>query len=350
MTSSRPAIDLLSRLVATPSISRSEGDTATLLADELTGRGFIVERHGNNVLARRAPHDPALPVVMLNSHHDTVKPSAGYTRDPFTPTIEDGRLYGLGSNDAGGSVVAMVEAFTRLRDTQLPYNLILAISAEEECSGAEGMRRLLREIEPVDMAIVGEPTSLNPAIAERGLMVLDCETVGKSGHAARGEGINALYRAIDDINRVREMKFERTSATLGDISRTVTMIDCGSMHNVVPDRCHWVVDVRPTDAYTNAETLQIIRNTLSPHTTATPRSLHLQASAIDLSHPLAVATLACGGQPYNSPTMSDMALMPFPSIKIGPGDSARSHTADEYIDLADIDRAIDTYINILLQL
>lgn len=349
MNSTDTYINLLQRLVATPSLSRTEDATADIIGLFLTEHGVTdVRRIANNVVAFRDDHDPARPTLMLNSHHDTVKPNAAYTRDPFTPTIEDGRLYGLGSNDAGASVVSLTAAFLQTLDLALPFNIVLAISAEEECSGENGMRRLLNEIGNIDMAIVGEPTSLHCAVGERGLLVLDCITHGVSGHAARNTGVNALYLALDDISKLRSMHFDRRSEILGDIGINVTMIEAGTQHNVIPPQCHYVVDVRTTDAYTNLQTLQLIRENLCAD--VTPRSTHLSASAISPSHQLVKAIDALGIKKVLSPTMSDMALMPFPSIKIGPGDSDRSHTADEYVNLDDIPRAIVTYINIIKSL
>ncbi|MCM1449520.1 MAG: M20/M25/M40 family metallo-hydrolase [Clostridiales bacterium] len=339
-------ISLLEQLIATPSISRDEAATATILEQFLSSHGVgEIKRIGNNIIAYRTDYDMSRPTLMLNSHHDTVRPNKGYTRDPFTPSIEAGRLYGLGSNDAGASLVSLMAAFIETQLLKLPFNIVLALSAEEECSGANGMKRIVNEIDCIDMAIVGEPTSLQCAIGERGLLVLDCVTTGESGHAARNTGVNALYKAVDDINKLRSLKFDRQSATLGDITLNVTMIEAGSQHNVIPDECKYVVDVRTTDAYTNLETLQIIRDTVTAE--VTPRSTHLSASAIDSSHPLVQTIDRLGITKVLSPTMSDMALMPFPSIKIGPGDSCRSHTADEYVMIDDIRRAIDLYINII---
>lgn len=339
-------IALLSSLIATPSVSRQEADTAAIIHSWLTDHGIESERIANNIIARAAAFDPTKPTLMLNSHHDTVKPNAGYTRDPFTPTIENGRLYGLGSNDAGASVVSLIATFKNLQDTTLPFNLILAISAEEECSGENGMRLLLKSIGKVDMAIVGEPTGLKCAVGERGLLVLDCISHGVSGHAARSEGVNALYKAIDDINRLRALKFDRTSRLMGDININVTQINAGTQHNVIPAECRFVIDVRTTDAYSNEETLDIINRAIDAD--VIPRSTHLRASAIDDNHRLIKAVESLGIEKFLSPTMSDMALMPFPTIKIGPGDSARSHTADEYIEIQEIENAVKLYTKLIL--
>lgn len=335
------AIALLQTLVAAPSPSRDEGRTADLLFAHLTERGAAPQRLHNNVWARGAHFDPARPTLLLNSHHDTVRPAAGYTRDPYAPTIEAGRLYGLGSNDAGASAVSLVQTFLHFRDRELPFNLLLALSAEEECSGERGMRALLPQLGHIDMGLVGEPTAMRAAVGERGLVVLDCTAHGRSGHAARNEGINALYLATDDIVRLRTMRFDRQSALLGPIGIAVTQIEAGTQHNVVPDTCRFVVDIRTTDAYTNEETVELLRAALSSE--CTPRSTRIRASALDAEHPLARAAAACGIASFVSPTTSDMALMPFPTLKMGPGDSARSHTADEYVLLDEIEAGIAGY-------
>lgn len=340
-----PYIDLLASLVATPSTSRQEEGTAALLQTWLSGHGLSVRRIANNIVAMPGCFDSSKPTLMLNSHHDTVRPNSGYTRNPYAPAIEGDCLYGLGSNDAGASAVALIATFLSLKDYEMPFNLILALSAEEECSGINGMRLLLKEIGPVDMAIVGEPTQMRCAVGERGLLVLDCISHGVSGHAARREGVNALYKAIDDINRLRNLSFERISPLMGDININVTMIEAGIQHNVIPSECRYVVDVRTTDAYTNEETLAIIQNTVDAD--VIPRSTHIRASAIDSRHPLVEAADRLGIEKFLSPTTSDMALMPFPSIKIGPGDSARSHSADEYIRISEIEQAIDIYLNLI---
>lgn len=347
------AIALLSKLIATPSVSRQEQRTADIVVRWLTERGAEPRRHHNNVWAIAGEFDSRRPTLLLNSHHDTVKPASGYTRDPFTPALEDGRLYGLGSNDAGGAAVALCCVFDTLKNEQLPFNLVLAITAEEEVTGEKGMRAMLPELQRhgiiPDMAIVGEPTSMQPAVGERGLVVLDCVARGVSGHAARGEGVNAIYNALDDIGRLRSMKFERQSEILGPISVTVTQISAGKQHNVVPDRCEFVVDVRTTDVYSNEETVRLIREAITSD--ATPRSIRLSASVIDRHHPLVEACVSLGLKPFVSPTMSDMAVMHgFPTLKIGPGESSRSHTADEYIEVSEIENGIKTYLDIIKNL
>ncbi len=345
-------IELLRQMIATPSHSREEDGTATLIFDYLDGLGNKPERFRNNVMAVSPDYDPSRPTLLLNSHHDTVRPAASYTRDPYSPDIEGDRLYGLGSNDAGASAVSLITAFTALRNTPLPVNLVLAITAEEEVGGENGMRAVLPYLEDkgirIDMAIVGEPTGMQPAVAERGLVVLDCETTGVTGHAARGEGINAIYRAMDDIERVRGFVPAIESAILGPIGINITQIEAGWQHNAIPDRCKWVVDIRTTDAYTNEETVEMIRTAVSSHTTVTPRSTRVRASVIALDHPLVKAAMSNGGHPFVSPTTSDMSLMyHFPSLKIGPGESSRSHSADEYIKLPEISDAIEKYTKII---
>lgn len=344
------AIALLERLIAAPSLSRDEGRTADILSAWLDVQGVEHGRCHNNVWALSANYDPAKPTLMLNSHHDTVKPSPAYTFDPFTPQRRDGKICGLGSNDAGASLVSLATVFCALRSEELPFNLLLAMTAEEEVSGEKGMRAFLPEMQgrgiKIDMALVGEPTSMQPAVAERGLVVLDCTAHGVAGHAARNEGVNAIYKAMDDIDALRNLKFERVSPTLGDIKVSVTQIQAGRQHNVVPDECTFVVDVRTTDAYTNEETIGIIRSVMEAD--AQPRSTRLRASVIDREHPLVRAAVAMGKKPFVSPTMSDMALMNgFPSLKMGPGESARSHTADEFVLESEIADGIATYIQLI---
>lgn len=343
------AVKLLQRLIATPSPSREESATADIWERWLLDNGVEnVERFHNNVFALAPGFDPSRPLLMLNSHHDTVKPSSSYTRDPYSPEIIGDRLYGLGSNDAGASGVALASAFLSLKDRDdLPVNLMFAITAAEEVMGENGMRAFLpylreRGLTP-DMAIVGEPTGMQPAVAERGLVVLDGVTKGKSGHAARNEGINAIYRALEDISSLKNFSAPEVSATLGPIKVSVTVINAGSQHNVVPDSCGYVVDVRTTDAYTNEETVALLRNVVK-WSELTPRSTRIRASVISGNHPLVKSAVSLGRVPFISPTTSDMALMSdIPSLKIGPGQSSRSHTADEYVLIPEIKEAIIVY-------
>ena len=337
------AINLLRQLISTPSFSREEAATAGLIVAFLEAYGYASERCGNNVWSRGS-FDPAKPTILLNSHHDTVRPSSGYTRSPFEPYEEDGRLYGLGSNDAGGPLMALLALFVEYgKRDDLPVNLLFGASAEEEISGADGIGLLLRDLEergvPVDCGIVGEPTSLDVAIAEKGLMVLECTAHGKSGHAARDEGENALYRAMEDIAWFRSYQFEKVSESLGTVHMAVTVMQSGSAHNVVPDRCSFTVDVRTTDVCGNQEALDVIQEHVS--STVEPRSMRLNASGVASDHPLMSGVHHLNLHTYGSPTLSDQAQMSFPTIKFGPGDSARSHTADEYIEIDSIRQGVE---------
>ena len=344
----KEAVELLQALIATPSTSRDEARTGDLLFAFLADHGAAPERLHNNVWARAEGFDPRRPTLLLNSHHDTVRPAASYTRDPYASTLEEGRLYGLGSNDAGASVVSLAETFLTFRTRRLPLNLVVALSAEEECMGEHGMRALLPALGPIDMALVGEPTGMQAATGERGLVVLDCTAHGRSGHAARGEGVNALYIALDDIARLRTFRFERESQLLGPVGIAVTQIEAGTQHNVVPDTCRFVVDVRTTDAYSNEEVVEQLRAAL--HSDVVPRSTRIRAAAVGDDHPLVRAARAVGRQTFVSPTTSDRTLMPFPSLKMGPGESARSHSADEFVLVAEIDEAITVYEQYIEQL
>lgn len=335
------AIHLLQALIATPSFSREEGGTASLLFDFLQEQSVCPQRHLNNVYSRCARYDAHRPTLLLCSHHDTVRPAAGYTRDPFAPTVEDGKLYGLGSNDAGASVVALTAAYCNFYRQPLPFNLVLAIVAEEEVQGPNGVEALKPLLGDVCCAIVGEPTQMQAAVGERGLMVLDCITHGKQGHAARSEGDNALYRAIDAVEWFRTFRFPKISERMGEVKMTVTMISGGTQHNVIPAECRFVVDVRPTDAYDNQEIADIIR--AGAPCDVQPRSTRIRASGIADSHPLVQAALRLGRKTYVSPTTSDIALLRLPSLKMGPGDSARSHAADEYVYLSEVQEAIEIY-------
>lgn len=342
-----PYIELLRRMIATPSVSREEERTADLLAEFLTSRGVDpVHRSHNNVWVRNRWFDPAKPTILLNSHHDTVKPNSAYTRDPFAPDIEAGKLYGLGSNDAGASIVSLIAAFLHFYEAEgLRYNLCLALTAEEEVSGRNGIESILPELGELSFAIVGEPTGMELAIAERGLMVLDCVAHGKAGHAARNEGENAIYRAMQDIEWFRTYRFPQESQLFGNVKMSVTVINAGTQHNVVPAECRYTVDVRVTDRYTNEEVLEIVRSHVASD--VTPRSTRLKPSYIDPSHPIVAAGLALGRHTYGSPTTSDQALLSIPSLKMGPGDSARSHSADEFVYLAEIEAGIDQYVAML---
>ena len=348
------AIALLQRLIATPSLSGNESDTADILAAELASRGVVVRRHHNNIWALSEGFDANKPTLMLNSHQDTVKPSQNYTRDPFEATIEEGKLYGLGSNDAGASLVSLVVTFCNNYNTSaLPYNLLLALTAEEENMGERGMRAFLPHLVEqgvkVDMVLVGEPTSMQPAGGERGLVVLDCVAHGKSGHAARNEGENALYKAMSDIEKLRNFHFEKISELLGDIKITITQISAGTQHNIVPDECRFVVDIRTTDAYSNEEVVELLQKAVECD--AKPRSTRVRASAIALSHPLVESAMAIGREPFISPTTSDRAIMQgLPALKMGVGESSRSHTADEFILVGEIEEGIAIYQKLLNEL
>ena len=340
------SVDLLKALIALPSFSRQEDQTASLLCKSLGEHHVAHSRVANNVWALNRHFDASKPTILLNSHHDTVKPNAGYTRDPFLPTEEDGKLFGLGSNDAGGAVVSLWAAFLYFYDrTDLKYNLALALTAEEEISGANGIERILPELPPVDFAMVGEPTGTHLAIAEKGLLVLDCIAHGIAGHAAREEGDNAIYKAISDIVWFRDFQFPKISDTLGPIKMSVTVIGAGEQHNVVPSACQFTVDIRVTDVYTHEEILEVIGQHVQSE--IKPRSVRMRSSAIPRSHPIVQAGLRLGKQLYGSPTTSDQALIPAPSVKVGPGDSARSHSADEFIYLNEVMEGIRTYIGLL---
>jgi len=343
---STPFVHLLTSLIATPSFSREEERTADLIADFWDIQGVAAHRLLNNIYAFNRYFDEQKPTVLLNSHHDTVKPNAGYTRDPFMPATENGRLYGLGSNDAGGPLVSLMATFLYFWDrNDLPFNLCMAATAEEECSGKNGIEPVLPLIPNLQFAIVGEPTQMQLAVAEKGLMVLDCTAFGVAGHAAREEGDNAIYRAMQDIAWFRTFEFPNVSAFLGKIKMSVTVIEAGQQHNVVPDRCRFTVDVRVTDAYTLEEILAVIRQHITSE--VAPRSVRLRPSAVDLQHPFVQAGIRLGRQTYGSPTLSDQALIACPSVKVGPGDSARSHTADEYIEIEEITAGIELYIKMM---
>jgi len=344
---SHKAIALLQELIATPSFSKEEDQTAGIICRFLGELGIPHSRSGNNVWAQNRHFDPAKPTILLNSHHDTVKPNPQYTRDPFTPTIEDGKLYGLGSNDAGGCLVSLLAAFLYFYErTDLTHNLIYAATAEEEISGVNGIEALVPMLPPIAFAIVGEPTLMNLAVAEKGLLVLDCTAYGKAGHAAREEGENAIYKAMKDIEWFRTFRFPIESPTLGPVKMNVTVIETeNKAHNVVPALCRFTVDIRVTDGYTHEEVLNIVRCYIASE--VKPRSMRMRSTRIETNHPIVQAGVELGKTIYGSPTCSDKALMPFPALKCGPGDSARSHTADEFIYTREIVEGVDGYIVML---
>lgn len=339
-------VDLLKRMISIPSTSREESRVADLVSDFIEGYGCHVHRSGNNVWCYSDEFSFDKPTILLNSHIDTVKPVAGWTYPPFEATEVEDRIYGLGSNDAGASLVCLLSTFLALRSSTQSYNLVFLASCEEEVSGKEGIESVLQQLPPIAMAIVGEPTGMNPAVAEKGLMVLDGKIMGVSGHAARNEGVNAIYKAMDVVNTLKGLAFEKESEYLGPVKISVTQISAGTQHNVVPDLCKIVVDVRTTDAYSNEDTLEIIRKSV-PDCSLEPRSMRLRPSSISVNNPLVQRLVFSGKEPFGSPTLSDQALMPFPSLKIGPGDSARSHTADEYICLSEIREAMQIYYTVL---
>ncbi len=345
------AVELLKRLIATPSVSRDESAAADIIEAYLKEeKGFgEVHRIGNNVWAVDPLFDENRPTILLNAHIDTVKPSESWTMKPFEPTVVDDRLYGLGSNDCGGGLVALMLAYriciSRAQGDARLSNYIYMASAEEEVSGANGIALALPHLPKIDVAIVGEPTGMQPAIAEKGLMVIDGTAHGKAGHAARNEGINAIYEALDDLVWLRSCRFDKVSELLGPVKVSVTVINAGSQHNVVPDACRFVIDVRTNELYTNEEALQFLQANVKSELKA--RSFRLSSSHIPQSHPLIQKCIAMGMTPFGSPTLSDQALMPFPSFKLGPGDSARSHSADEYIRISEIEEAIKTYCELI---
>jgi acetylornithine deacetylase len=340
------AVTLLKELISTPSFSGEESFTATLIQCFLQNRWVETHRKLHNVWAFNRFYDAAKPTILLNSHHDTVKPNLQYTRDPFEALVAGDKLYGLGSNDAGGCLVSLLAAFLHFYNRRdLSYNLCYAATAEEETSGENGLKLILPELGHLDFAIVGEPTLMNMAVAERGLMVLDCVATGKAGHAAREEGDNAIYKTLQDIEWFSNFVFPKVSDTLGPVKMSVTTINAGSQHNIVPGSCSFTVDIRLTDAYTYEEVLQIIRQHVDCD--VTPRGFYLKPSVINISHPVVQAGVALGCNTYGSPTTSDQALLNIPSVKLGPGDSARSHMSDEYIFISEIQHGIKVYTQLL---
>ena len=343
----KEGIGLLKHLIATPSISREEKEAADIIEQFIQSNGMDTWRWGNNVWTMTNVIDRSKPTLLLNAHIDTVKPTSKWSRDPYSPTEEGDRLYGLGSNDCGGGLVSLIQTFRLLKDEDLAYNLVFLASAEEEISGKNGISSVLQMLPEIDAAIVGEPTGLQPAIAEKGLMVVDCKAHGKSGHAAREEGVNALYEAIDDINFIRQHKFKKVSQLLGPTKMTVTIANAGTQHNVIPDTCDFTIDIRTNEYYKNEFVFNFLQKKLKSKIKA--RSFRLSSSSIPEDHPLVKRCLELGMKPFGSPTLSDQALMPWPSMKLGPGESARSHTADEYICYSEIEKAIETYLSIICQ-
>ena len=351
------AVELLKKLIATPSVSREETAAADILADFIENYGLPVKRIGNNILVCEEL-DAEKPTLLLNAHIDTVKPVSTWTRDPFTPVVEGDRLYGLGANDCGGGLVSLLQVYRILRggtsqreqdgDTSLrvPYNIVYLASCEEEVSGAGGFSLALPELPKIDVAIVGEPTGMHPAIAEKGLMVIDGVAYGKSGHAAREVGVNAIYEALDDLVWLRDYRFKKSSPLLGPTKMTVTVLNSGTQHNVVPDECRFVIDVRTNEYYQNEYLFSFLQKHMKK-CQLKARSFRLSSSHIPIGHPLVMKSLQMGLVPFGSPTLSDQALMPFLSLKMGPGDSARSHSADEYICISEIEQAIKTYVELL---
>lgn len=340
---------LLKRLIATRSFSKEEHDAANLFSDFLETKGLKVNRHQNNIWVVHPDYQAGRFTLLLDSHLDTVKPSQNWTFDPFSATEHVGKLYGLGSNDAGAPLVALMSTFLHFSQQKtLPFNLIFAATAEEEISGYQGIESIIDKLGPVDLAIIGEPTKMELAIAEKGLMVLDCFSKGKAGHAARNEGENAIYKALADIDWFRNYVFEKKSEVLGQVKMSVTQINAGSQHNVVPDICNFVVDVRTNEYYKNSEALEIISQNVDCE--IKPRSLRLNSSYIPFDHPLISVAREMNIPCYGSPTTSDQAVIPYTSVKIGPGDSARSHTADEYIELSELRNGIEIYIQMLEKL
>ena len=343
------AIGLLEDLIGIPSFSEEESAVADRIQSFLSDRNISVNRHYNNLWAFSENFSPEKPTILLNSHHDTVRPNEGWEHDPFTPVRENDRLYGLGSNDAGGPLVSLIAVFLSLQGEQLlPYNLVLALTAEEEISGEHGISSVVSEFGKIDLAIVGEPSGMRMGIAERGALVLECRAAGRSGHAARNEGENAIEKALDDIQWVRSYQFPESSGVLGDVKMTVTMISAGTQHNVIPDSCKFTLDVRVPDTYRNDEVLEIIRKHL--HSEVIPVTTELTASRLPDGHPLFQAADNAGITTFVSPTSSDQGLLDIPSVKIGPGESERSHTADEYIKMSEIRDGIGTYLNLLREL
>ena len=339
------AIALLKQLIAIPSFSKDEGGTADVISNFLRNKALVPHRLGNNVWAFASPYNPDLPTIWLNSHHDTIKPNSGYTKDPFSALEQEGKLFGLGSNDAGGPLVALIATFCSFIEKDLPFNLLLIASAEEEISGLQGISSLISILPPADLVLVGEPTQMKLAVAEKGLLVLEGTVKGKAGHAAREEGINAIYLALNDLEKVKNFQFQKISPFLGPTKVSCTVINAGEQHNTVPELCRYVLDVRINELYTHEEVLKELKSVLTAE--LVPRSLRLRSSNLPEDHLLQQVATSMGLKKIGSPTLSDQALIPYPSAKIGPGDSARSHTADEFIFVTELEESISTYISIL---
>ena len=341
------AVELLMELIATPRASRNETEAADVMEQWMAQWGLNPQREANNLWAVSDNFDEAKQTILLNAHIDTVKPVKTWTRDPYEPEVIDDKLFGIGANDCGGGLVTLLQVFRILKGRKLPFNLIYLASAEEEVSGKDGVERVLPLLPKIDVAIVGEPTGMQPAIAEKGLMVIDGYTKGVSGHAARNEGVNAIYKALDDLVWLRDYKFRKESPLLGFSKMTVTQVESGTQHNVIPDSLHFVIDVRTNEYYQNEFVFSFLQKHMQ-NSILKARSFRLHSSSIPTDHPLVKRCVKLGMKPFGSPTLSDQALMPFPSFKLGPGESSRSHSANEFIRISEIERALDTYLKIIL--
>ena len=340
------AVELLKQLIAIPSVSREEQQAADLLEQTMKQWGLNCQREANNIWVVDPHFDGNRPTLLLNAHIDTVKPVSSWTYNPFVPVVEDDVLYGLGSNDCGGGLVSLLQVYRLMAERPRSYNFVYLASAEEEVSGNKGISLVLPLLPKIDVAIVGEPTGMQPAIAEKGLMVIDGYAYGTSGHAARNEGVNAIYEALDDLVWLRDYRFRRESPLLGPTKMSVTVVEAGTQHNVVPDKLHFIIDVRTNEYYRNEYVFEFLRRHMRK-CELKARSFRLHSSSIPENHPLIERCLAMGMKPFGSPTLSDQALMPFPSFKLGPGDSARSHAANEFIRISEIEKAIETYVELL---
>ncbi len=340
-------LELLKKLIATPSVTRSEQEASAIMKADMESNGYKPECIGLNLLCYGHSYSQNKPTLLLNSHIDTVKPVAGWTKDPFTPTEEDGKLYGLGSNDDGAGLVSLLYTFYELDSKPQPYNVLFLATVEEEVNGQGGMKLAVQSLPHIDVALIGEPTGMQPAVAEKGLMVLDFTVHGKAGHAARNEGINALYRATELIEKLRTFKFDKVSDLLGPVKFTITMINAGTQHNVIPDICTFTADVRTNELYSNREVFDIISGMLPEWCEVKARSFNLNSSKIEVNHPIIRKAVSMGLKPYGSPTLSDQAILDCPSFKMGPGDSARSHTADEFVTLSELEQAVPMYLSLL---